>query len=200
MESSSEDSELIKKVLGGEHHHFDILVQRYERLVFSSALSFLRNRQSAEDVTQEVFLSAYRRLASFEGRSAFGTWLRRITFNQCIDFKRRLQSRPASNLEDGSLHESQLESPSEIAEGKELVAGVREAIDLLGEEPRHIILLREIQGLDYSEIAEILAIPVGTVRSRLHRARLELKDILLRRGLFTPAVLDSTTRAPGGLT
>lgn len=201
MKSSSEDSELIHKVLNGEHHFFDALVLRYERLVFGSALTFLRNHQSAEDVTQEVFLAAYRRLASFEGRSSFGTWLRKITFHQCIDFKRRLQARPASSLDDsaGSMADTQIGTPAEIAEGNELVVKVRGAIELLAEEQRHIILLREIQGLEYADIAEILAIPVGTVRSRLHRARLELKDILQSNGLIAQTSANAGIKTPGGL-
>lgn len=196
MKSSSEDSELINKVLAGEHPCFDVLVERYEHVVFNAALMFLRNRQSAEDVTQDVFISAYRRLASFEGRSSFATWLRKITFNQCIDYKRRQQARPVSSFEDGPIQVADANSvnPVTIAEGNELVAGVRAAIDLLGEEQRGIILLREIQGLDYAEIAEVLDIPVGTVRSRLHRARLELRDVLVRQGLHTQHSKDQVSK------
>ena len=185
MRSSSEDIELIKKVLEGEHHCFDTLVAHYEQFVFSAAYSFLRNRQAAEDVTQDVFVSAYRRLASFEGRSAFGTWLRKITFHQCIDYRRRQQSRPASSFDEGMIQiaDAHAATPAHIAEGNELVQGVRAAIDTLSDEQRNIIVLREMQGLDYAEIADILRIPVGTVRSRLHRARLELKDVLQRLGL-----------------
>ena len=185
MESSSEDNELIKKVLHGEHYHFDTLVEKYESLVFASAYTFLRNRESAEDVTQDVFISAYRRLASFEGRASLATWLRKITFHQCIDYRRRQQARPASSLDDCAMliADANANSPDVAVEGNELVQGVRAAIDLLPEEARYLIQLREIQGLEYAEIAEILSIPLGTVRSRLHRARMELREIFQRRGL-----------------
>ncbi|XZE43480.1 RNA polymerase sigma factor [Pirellulaceae bacterium SH467] len=180
-----EDRDLIERVKSGESQCFAELVLRYERPVFQSVFAFLGNRQEAEDVTQDVFVTAFRKIASFEYRASFLTWLRRIAFNQCVDARRKSKSRRTTSVdfEIEPQRDSQVSSPDRVAQGNELIDRVRGAIDTLAEEQRTIILLRDIDGLDYSEIAGLLDIPVGTVRSRLHRARCELREVMEKRGL-----------------
>lgn len=185
MESNREERELIERVKSGESQCFSELVLRYERPVFQSVFAFLGNRQEAEDITQDVFVSAFRKISSFEYRASFLTWLRRIAYNQCVDARRKTKSRRTTSvdfeLEPQQVSESQ--SPESVAQGNELLRHVRGAIDALAEEQRSIIILRDLDGLDYAEIAGLLDIPIGTVRSRLHRARCELREIMEKRGL-----------------
>lgn len=185
MESNREDRELIERVKSGESQCFSELVLRYERPVFQSVFAFLGNRQEAEDVTQDVFVTAFRKIASFEYRASFLTWLRRIAYNQCIDARRKTKSRRTIAV-DFDLEPQQVSnspSPESVAQNNELLRNVRSTIDALAEEQRSIIILRDIDGLDYAEIASLLDIPIGTVRSRLHRARCELRDMMEKRGL-----------------
>lgn len=151
----------------------------------------MRNRQDAEEITQEAFLSAYRNLSRFEGRSSFYTWLRRIAYNLAIDLQRR--HRTAEKADPHWIAQSLAESesgPDDLLMVDEIHGIVREALDRIGEDARNIILMRDIQSLDYSEIAELLEVPIGTVRSRLHRARNELRGVLLKehRELFESAL------------
>jgi RNA polymerase sigma-70 factor (ECF subfamily) len=190
MESNREDRELIERVKSGDSQWFSELVLRYERPVFQSVFAFLANRQDAEDVTQDVFVTAFRKIASFEYRASFLTWLRRIAYNQCVDARRKTKNRRTTSVdfELGAQQVSDFPSPEHAAQSQELLRHVRSAIDALAEEQRSILILRELDGLDYAEIAELLEIPVGTVRSRLHRARCELREIMENRGLS--ALLD----------
>jgi RNA polymerase sigma-70 factor (ECF subfamily) len=184
MDSKREDGELIQQILAGDGKQFSLLVNRYQRSIFSTAFGMLGNQQDAEDVTQEAFVTAFRKLESFEGRSSFLTWLRRIAFNLAIDLRRRQKSR-ASMTQIAVAEEIVSAQETSVADAmisKETVSTVRRAIDSLPDEQRIVIVLRDLQDLDYSEIAELLSIPIGTVRSRLHRARLELKATLERMG------------------
>ena len=184
MDSKWEDGELIQQTLAGDGKQFSILVNRHQRSIFSTAFGMLGNQQDAEDVTQEAFVTAFRKLDTFEGRSTFLAWLRRIAFNLAIDLRRRQKSRASMTQvtvaeEIVSAKES---SAADVLITKETISTVRRAINSLPDEQRVVIVLRDLQDLDYSEIAELLSIPVGTVRSRLHRARLELKSTLERMG------------------
>jgi RNA polymerase sigma-70 factor (ECF subfamily) len=202
MDAKLEDGELIQQILAGDSKPFSLLVTKHQRSVFSTAYGMLGNQQDAEDVTQEVFVTAFRKLATFEGRSSFLTWLRRIAFNLAIDLRRRKKSRGSAtqfavaddivSTKESSVADSMITS--------ETVSTVRRAIDSLPDEQRVVVVLRDLQDLDYSEIAELLSIPIGTVRSRLHRARLELKATLERMGAApsetsAPVQHDSTTVA-----
>lgn len=184
MDSNLEDGELIQQILAGDSKQFSLLVTKYQRFVFSTAYGTLGNQQDAEDVTQDVFLAAFRKLATFEGRSSFLTWLRRIAFNLSIDLRRKRKASgsptPLSFHEETATSEELSVTDAIIT--NETVFTVRHAIDQLPEEQRHVVILRDIQDMNYGEIAELLTIPIGTVRSRLHRARLELKSILERLG------------------
>jgi RNA polymerase sigma-70 factor (ECF subfamily) len=199
MDSKWEDGELIQQILAGDGKQFSILVNRHQRSIFSTVFGMLGNKQDAEDVTQEAFVTAFRKLETFEGRSTFLTWLRRIAFNLAIDLRRRRKSR-ASMTQVAVAEEIVSAKESSAADTlitKETVSTVRRAINSLPDEQRVVIVLRDLQDLDYSEIAELLSIPIGTVRSRLHRARLELKATLERMGIAPVATAalhcDTTT-------
>ena len=185
MESPLDDFELIELIRTGSNHYFTVLVERHQNRVFQFVLALLRNRQDAEDVAQETFVGAFRKLNSFEGRSSFFTWLRRLAYNASIDHLRKQKSRKSdlSTPDVSSLAASQNENPVNQIEERETIDAVRSAIDQLSEDQRSIVCMRDIDGMDYSEIASVLDIPIGTVRSRLHRARLELKSIFERAGL-----------------
>ena len=185
MESPLDDFELIELVRNGSTHYFAVLVERHQNRVFQFVFTLLRNRQDAEDVAQEALMGAFRKLNTFEGRSSFFTWLRRLAYNACIDHLRRQKSRKSELATDelSQFGGAQRENPVVQLEERETIQAVRMAIDQLPDEQRSIVCMRDIEGMDYSEIASVLEIPIGTVRSRLHRARMELKAIFERAGL-----------------
>jgi RNA polymerase sigma-70 factor (ECF subfamily) len=185
MEPLLDDLQVIELIRSGDSHRFALLVERHQNRLFQFTLSLLRNHQDAEDVAQETFVAAFRKLGSFEGRSSFFTWLRRLAYNASIDHLRRQKSRKSdlSVPDVEALGAAQNENPLSQLEERETVDAVRAAINRLAEEQRAIVCMRDIDGMDYSEIAAVLEIPIGTVRSRLHRARLELKQLFETAGL-----------------
>jgi RNA polymerase sigma-70 factor, ECF subfamily len=184
----AEETALIDCIVSGQASKFEILVGNYQQRIYASLLAMLGNRHDAEDVTQETFLTAFRKLDQFERRSSFYTWLHRIAFNAAIDLQRR-KKRTKNQFSTGEMTETAepkellSDSPASIVMAKETVSQVQIALSRLDEERRNIIVLRDLQGIDYAEIATILGIPVGTVRSRLHRARIELRDIMNAMGI-----------------
>ena len=186
--NQAEETALIDCIVSGQPAKFEILVGNYQQRIFATLLGMLGNRHDAEDVTQETFLTAFRKLDQFERRSSFYTWLHRIAFNAAIDLqrrKKRTQSRFVSGegIENAEQRDQQADSPASIVMAKETVTQVQLALGRLDSERRNIIVLRDLQGLDYIEIASMLAIPLGTVRSRLHRARIELREIMNAMGI-----------------
>lgn len=184
----SEETVLIDSVVAGQASKFEVLVGAYQQRIYSTLLGMLGNRQDAEDVTQETFLTAFRKLDQFERRSSFYTWLHRIAFNAAIDLQRR-KKRTRNRLVSSDVIDTieragqQSSSPESIVIANETVTQVQLAMSRLDVERRNIIALRDLQGMDYAEIASMLDIPVGTVRSRLHRARIELRDIMNAMGI-----------------
>ena len=186
--NQAEETALIDCIVSGQPAKFEILVGNYQQRIFATLLGMLGNRHDAEDVTQETFLTAFRKLDQFERRSSFYTWLHRIAFNAAIDLqrrKKRTQSRFVSGegIENAEQRDQQADSPASIVMAKETVTQVQLALGRLDSERRNIIVLRDLQGLDYVEIASMLDIPLGTVRSRLHRARIELREIMNAMGI-----------------
>ena len=186
--NQAEETALIDCIVSGQASKFEILIGNYQQRIYASLLAMLGNRHDAEDVTQETFLTAFRKLEQFERRSSFYTWLHRIAFNAAIDLQRK-KKRNRNTLSSTDLTETvesraqDLNSPSSMAVSKETVCQVQIALSRLDEERRNIIVLRDMQGIDYAEIATVLGIPVGTVRSRLHRARIELREIMNAMGI-----------------
>ncbi len=167
---------------------FNEVVLRYQERILNVLCRMTGDYQIALDLCQETFLKAYRAIGSFEERSALSTWLYRIAANLCLSHRRSRRRRPETSLEGGvspdgedmPRHEVPDGSgePSATLEVRERREKVRGMIEELDPEFRSVVVLRDMEGLSYEEIAEILGCPVGTVRSRLHRARLELKEKL----------------------
>jgi RNA polymerase sigma-70 factor, ECF subfamily len=178
---------LINDARGGDLDSFNRLVLSYQEVVYNQAYRMLGERQPADDATQEAFMSAYKNLHSFRGGS-FRAWLLRIVSNACYDELRRRKRRPTSPLEPiddaGEEVESpnwladQGESPEESFERTELGSALRHCIDGLPDEFRSVLVLVDVQGLDYAEVSIAINKPLGTVKSRLARARLRLRDCL----------------------
>lgn len=184
---AKEDLELVQRARNGERSAFGQLVERHQKKVYSVAFGILRNRDDAWDVAQEAFVKAYRNLERFEGTSAFYTWIYRIAYNLAIDTYRSKGRRDAVHFEDQTAMESVLENedkptfnidPAEMSDRAELMKVLNEAIQKLSDKHRAIIVLREIEGLSYEEISQVLGIAKGTVMSRLFHARRNLQSLL----------------------
>ena len=173
----------------GDGAAFDALVGRYQDRVFNMALRMLRHREDALDVSQEIFLTVYRALGRFEAKARFSTWLYRVVVNRCRDEIRRrgtvkhtrphsLDARRDADEERTGEPAAREPSPADGLAARETQARVEEAIAELPEDAREVLLLRDTEDLPYDRIAEILDVPVGTVRSRLNRARTLLRERL----------------------
>ncbi len=173
------DQALVARVQQGDKRAFDLLVSRYQQRIIKLVSRFVRNRDDAMDVAQDTFIKAYRALGNFRGESAFYTWLYRIAINTAKNHLTAIARRPVEvNLTDADGEEIPLEALQQETETPEkilLVAEIKKTIfatiDSLQEDLRTAIMLREIDGLSYEEIATAMECPIGTVRSRIFRAR-----------------------------
>ena len=175
------DRELVVRCQRSETRAFDELVARHQDRVYTAVTRFCGNAEDAADIVQRAFINAFRKIQEFKGDSAFSTWIYRIAFNQAISFRRENKRTAVSiySKDEEKVVEPVVDvNPTEKLEGEETKKKVQQALDLLEEGDRQIILLKDLQGHSYDEIAGIMQIPKGTVRSRLHRARLELKSRL----------------------
>lgn len=182
----TEEQILVMRAQRGEQDAFRVLVERYQKLVYTLALRMLNVPADAEDAAQEAFLSAWKALPRFRMDAKFSTWLYRLTVNAATDVLRRRRKEPDS-LDDTECPVQAADStdtPEEAAQRAERRAMVRRAIDALSENHRQILLLREVTGLSYEEIGAALELSPGTVRSRLARARKELREELLAEGNY----------------
>lgn len=185
-----QEAAIVRKVLGGDANAFETLVLEYEKNVYNIALRMTGNSEDAADMTQEAFIKAYNSLQSFRGDSKFSVWLYRIVSNVCLDFLRSKNRRPTVSLsvEDDDGEDTQLDvadesqSPELLLDRKLTRESVRRGLDSLPPDYRQILLLREIQGLSYDEIAQALGLGVGTVKSRIFRARKRLCNFLIDDG------------------
>lgn len=172
---------LVERCLEGDEEACEALVRRYQDRVFSLIYRIIGGTDQVEDIAQEAFLKAFRSLKSFRGGSSFYTWLYRITVNTALNALRSKGRRQEASLEDLGGLEFLVDpdvGPAESAARRQLASRVREAIDRLDEQYRTIVYLRELEDLSYEEIAEVVELPVGTVKSRLFRARQHLKELL----------------------
>ncbi len=173
------DQALVARVQQGDKRAFDLLVSRYQQRIIKLVSRFVRNRDDAMDVAQDTFIKAYRALGNFRGESAFYTWLYRIAINTAKNHLTAIARRPVEvNLTDADGEEIPLEALQQETETPEKILLVAEinktifaTIDSLQEDLRTAIMLREIDGLSYEEIATAMECPIGTVRSRIFRAR-----------------------------
>lgn len=186
-EPAISDRTLIHRCQQGDMNAFNELVQRYEKVVYNFAYRLTGSYDDANDVAQDAFVRAYNAIRSFRGDSAFSTWLFRITTNVFLDEKKKTRSRPQQSLDEYiELEESsvgrQIEDPSptpeEILGDKERGEVLANAIASLPDYQRAMVLLYHVHERSYEEIAEMMKLPIGTVKSRLNRARLALKDKL----------------------
>lgn len=175
------EEELIREALAGHSSSYGELVERFQDRLHSAMLQVVGSHDEADDVVQDTFVQAYVKLDTFQGNSQFFTWIYRIAFNNALSRGRR--KRNQISLEQyreltRTDPEDRVESPDGQMLRRERIAQVHAALDMLSDEHRAIIVLREMQDTSYEDIAEILGINIGTVRSRLSRARLQLKQHL----------------------
>ena len=179
MSEKADDQRLVERVQAGDRQAFDVLVLKYQHKIVKLVMRYVRDQAEALDITQEAFIKAYRAIGRFRGDSAFYTWLYRIAINTAKNHIVAMKRRPMEydlDLQESGGYEphAQLrdhDSPDRVAQREELRNSLQAAIDALPEELRVAIVLREIDGLSYDEIATAMDCPVGTVRSRIFRAR-----------------------------
>ncbi len=171
------DAECVKRVQRGDTESFEILVRRHQNTTFNLIYRFLGDYDEATETAQEVFLSAYKSIQQFRGDANFSTWLYRIAFNHASTRRKRLNSKRQREvtLEDDAVLVDCGATPEGSAERKEVQQHVQQALNRLNTDDAQIILLRDLQDVSYEDIAETLDVPVGTVKSRLHRARQALR-------------------------
>lgn len=183
---STSDQELIDQCLAGQTDAFGVLVTRYQDRLYGTLVHMVGSAHEARDVSQEAFVLAFQKLNSYRQESAFYSWLFRIAYNTAISRHRR--RRPATASVDAIREKTGTEpadhrpesDPAYQMHTSERQALVARALEQLAEEFRTVIVLREMEGMSYEQIAELVACPVGTVRSRIHRARSELRENLTR--------------------
>ena len=194
----ADDQELVAAAQGGDRRAFQTLYQRYERKVYAVAYGFLRNQEDALDVVQEAFIKVHRYLPNFEGQSSFYTWLYRIVANLCIDHIRRSGRKRDVEFDDKIRHDGAGESsakliqiaalgnPAEAVRNKEILKAVRESLSQLSDKHRSVIVMRELQGLSYADMAKSMECSKGTIMSRLFHARRNMQKLLKERLEYEP--------------
>lgn len=182
-----EEVELIERCKRKDPRAFDELVSQYERRIYNFAMRLSGNADDAEDIAQETFIRVYNAIQNFRGDSNFSTWVFRIAHNVFLDMRKKVKAHPQTSLEESvELDESevtrQVEDPNplpdEVAQASELHDILQRAIEALPEYQREMVVLYHTQNKSYEEIAEIMDLPIGTVKSRLNRARIALKSLL----------------------
>ena len=189
------DRDLVARCKKGQPAAFDELVRRYQDRVYNLSYRMLREREVAEEIAQDVFVSVYQHIEGFQGNSKFSTWLFRVVANHCHNKSKYLRRRKHKmqdsidapiESEDGDMRRELPDepgrSPEELAVRRKMNEAIQEAIGHLDEDHRVIVLLRDVEDMSYEEIGEVLGLPEGTVKSRLHRARNELRTRLSRMG------------------
>ena len=189
METVTNDEQLVERALAGDGEAFGEIVRRWERRIFALTFGILGREEDARDATQETFLAAFRNLRGFRGEAKVSSWLHRIAVNQCITRQRRARVRAETALEDETeTGGAQLAAPIHVSpahetESRERTEAVRSAVQALPPELREVIVMKEFEELTFQEIADILNIPLSTVKSRLYTALKQLRMRLERHGL-----------------
>ena len=186
------EQRLVAAARGGDEGAFEALVRLYEKRVFALAVRMCGSREDAAEAAQEAFLAAWQGLAFFRGESSFSTWLYRLTTHACVDLLRRegrhrAAAGPSLDDEEAGVDIADRSlSPQDEAERRELQEAISRGLDALTPEHRQVLVLREMHQLSYDEIADVLSLDVGTVKSRISRARKQLRNFLLKDGNFSP--------------
>lgn len=184
------DKNLVKLAQNGDRHAFQTLMERHQRRIFNLCYGMVRNKADAADLVQDSFIKAYKSIERFRGNAKFYTWLYRISKNVCIDFLRKQNRRTMVDFDDEIRREEPVDgdetllptplgiNPAKVAGRKELLEQIEKALDTLSEDHREILILREIDGMAYKDIAETIDVSIGTVMSRLYHARKYMQDEL----------------------
>ena len=181
------DIEIVEKVLKGDIEAFSELIDKYEKMVYNLAYRVFNNTSDAEDITQEVFIKVYKNIYKCEGKQSIKTWIYTVAYNTCIDEIRKRKGKNNISLDmdlEGEEDNFSLEiasnepTPENVLIQKEGLLEIEQAINSLNEINKSLIFLRDIKGFSYNEISEIMGLNIGTVKSRLNRARNALKNIL----------------------
>lgn len=182
MQTASEDGLLIRQATKGDAYAFEQLMRRHESRMYAVAVRMCGNREDAQDCVQDAMLRVYRALDRFKGQSSFSTWVYRITMNTCLDELRRRKVRASTSLdtllESGWSPSDETDTPERHALRSEQRTALAKAIAELPEDMRSAIVLRELQGLSYEEISEVLTVNVGTIKSRISRGREKLRQLI----------------------
>ena len=173
---------MIAECCAGDKQAFDVLILRHQNSVFTLATRLLEDRNEAEDIMQDTFLRAYEGIEEFRGAAKFSTWLYRICHNLCLNYLKRKKNDPTNDAGEETLPEElpgpRSRLPDQVLISKERQNLVTQALSPLAPEFREVLMLHHTRQFSYQEIAELLELPVGTVRSRLHRGREEIKEYL----------------------
>ena len=203
MNEQTREHQLVMAAKGSDEEAFAALVRLYEKRVFALAVRMCGSREDAAEAAQEAFLAAWQGLSFFRGDASFSTWLYRLTSNACVDLLRREgrhRSAAGPSLDDEELSldvpDTAL-SPQDEAERQELREAIDRGLAALSPEHREILILREMHQLSYDEIAEALSLDTGTVKSRISRARRQLRNFLLKDGNFSPPAASKATGKEG---
>jgi RNA polymerase sigma-70 factor (ECF subfamily) len=194
-----EDAQLIEKINAGQTEAYGDLVRKYQDRVFNTCWRICGNLEDARDLTQEAFLKAFESLDTFRRQSGFYTWIYRVAVNLALSHRRSARRRQVLSLDRGAgVEGTQAENlakrvasgsqddPARLASATEQQGAVVRALQALDDDHRAVVVLRDIEGFDYREISEVLQIPPGTVKSRLHRARMTLADAIRPSGTSGP--------------
>ncbi len=167
------DDELIRRHLSGDRSAFGLLVERHQRRVYNLTYRMLGRPEDAHDATQDAFVTCMQKLSGFRGTSAFTTWLHRVTLNICYDtLRKRAREIPVEEQDEQTV------APGDLAADSAAAVDVQRALLAVPEEFRTVLVMHDVQGVPYEEIAEALGAPIGTVKSRLHRGRVALARAL----------------------
>ncbi|WP_303850877.1 sigma-70 family RNA polymerase sigma factor [Seleniivibrio woodruffii] len=181
------DTAIIEKVLDGDSQAFEMLILKYQSKLFATSMNVVKNRELAEDIVQEAFMKGFMKLDSLKNREQFYPWLKRIALNIALNhFEKEKRVMDVETEDDETSFFENIgsgESPEELTLKEELHRYVRNYVDSLPDKLRVVIVLREVEDMSYEEIAEMMNIPLGTVRSRLFNARQIIKDRLINQGL-----------------
>ena len=176
---------LVRQLKAGDQEAWNMIVNRYSKTVYNMALNFAGNSDDAADITQDIFLKVYNNIGKFDGEKTFTAWLLRLSKNYCIDFWRKnKQNRKNIELDDNirSEHSDEADTPEDSVIRKSDIHFLRKKLLLLPPDLRSLIIMRDIQDFSYQEIAENLEMPLGTIKSRINRARTKLAKIVLNEG------------------
>src|SRR5437016_7627084 len=193
METATSDEQIVERAVSGDPEAFGEIVRRWERRIFALAFGMLGREEDARDATQETFLSAFRNLRNFRGEAKVSSWLHRIAVNQCITRQRRAKVRGETALEEEAEKNAAVfalpmdASPARAAEKVERSSAVRSAVSALPPDLRQVVVMKEFEELTFQEIADVLEIPLSTVKSRLYTAPRQLQLRLQKFGEADPS-------------